>query len=116
LKANSPEVTTEAKTLTCEQKGRAEGKIEGQGNTILRQLNRKFGNLNNAIAEQIKSLKPIQLDSLTEDLLDFQSLDDLLIGSVILKSRLTFCDNCASWRVHSVNFLGSENYFKLPNP
>jgi hypothetical protein len=54
-----------------------QGIVEGQSSTILRLLNRKLGNLPEAIADQIKSLKPIQLDSLTEDLLDFQSLDDL---------------------------------------
>lgn len=60
-------------TTSWEQKGINKGK----SNTILRQLNRKLGTLENAIAEQIKSLEPTQLDSLTEDLLDFQSLDDL---------------------------------------
>jgi Domain of unknown function (DUF4351) len=41
------------------------------------QLNRKLGNLPEKIATRIKSLEPNQLDSLTEDLLDFQALDDL---------------------------------------
>lgn len=50
---------------------------KGQSNTILRLLNRKFGTLDLAITEQIKSLDSEQLDSLTEDLLDFQSLEDL---------------------------------------
>ena len=64
-------------TTSWQRKGRAEGLKEGQSNTIIRQLNRKLGSLDNAITEQIKSLNPEQLDSLTEDLLDFQSLDDL---------------------------------------
>lgn len=50
---------------------------KGQSNTILRLLNRKLGTLDDAIASKIKSLEPNQLDSLTEDLLDFQTLDDL---------------------------------------
>jgi hypothetical protein len=50
---------------------------KGQSNTILRLLNRKLGNLPEKIATRIKSLEPNQLDSLTEDLLDFQALDDL---------------------------------------
>jgi hypothetical protein len=54
-----------------------EGRIEGQSNTILRQLNRKLGNLSEEISRQIKSLEPNQLDTLTEDLLNFQTLDDL---------------------------------------
>ena len=60
-------------TTSWEQKGIA----KGQSNTILRQLNRKFGTLDNKIAEQIKALEPSQLNSLSEDLLDFQSFDDL---------------------------------------
>jgi flagellar biosynthesis/type III secretory pathway protein FliH len=57
--------------------GREQGIVEGQSSTILRLLNRKLGNLPESIADYIKSLKPIQLDSLTEDLLEFQSLGDL---------------------------------------
>ncbi len=53
------------------------GITKGQSNTILRLLNRKLGTIPNAITDQIKSLEPNQLDSLTEDLLDFQTLDDL---------------------------------------
>ncbi|MGL5940105.1 MAG: DUF4351 domain-containing protein [Waterburya sp.] len=58
-------------------KGREEGQKEGQVATILRQLNRKLGNLPEDLAFQIKSLESSQLDSLTEDLLDFQTLEDL---------------------------------------
>jgi hypothetical protein len=54
-----------------------EGRIEEKLAITLRLLNRKLGNLPEAIADRIKSLEPIQLDSLTEDLLDFQSLNDL---------------------------------------
>jgi len=64
-------------TTSWEQKGITIGRAEGQSNTIIRQLNRKLGTLDSGISEQIKSLKPSQLDSLTEDLLDFQSLSDL---------------------------------------
>ena len=51
--------------------------IKGQSNTILRQLSRKFGTLDPSISDRIKSLQPEQLDNLTEDLLDFQTSDDL---------------------------------------
>jgi predicted transposase YdaD len=64
-------------TTSWEEKGRLEGRTEGQSNTILRLLNRKLGNLSEEISRQIKSLEPSQLDTLTEDLLDFQTLDDL---------------------------------------
>jgi hypothetical protein len=50
---------------------------KGQSNTILRQLNRKLGNLSGEITTRIKSLEPNQLDILAEDLLDFQTLNDL---------------------------------------
>jgi len=60
-------------TTSWEEKGR----VEGQSNTILRLLNRKLGNLSEEIVTQIKSLKPNQLDILTEDLLDFETFDDL---------------------------------------
>ncbi len=64
-------------TTSWEQKGIAKGLQEGQIVTILRQLNRKLGNLPEAIATRIKSLNPNQLDLLTEDLLEFETLDDL---------------------------------------
>ncbi|MGL6341887.1 MAG: DUF4351 domain-containing protein, partial [Waterburya sp.] len=54
-----------------------EGRVEGQSNTILRQLNRKLGNLPEEISIQIKSLGQNQLDVLAEDLLDFETFDDL---------------------------------------
>jgi hypothetical protein len=60
-------------TTSWEQKGIA----KGQSNTILRLLNRKLGNLPENLADSVKSLEAAQLDSLTEDLLDFQTLDDL---------------------------------------
>ncbi|MGL5793036.1 MAG: DUF4351 domain-containing protein [Waterburya sp.] len=58
-------------------KGRQQGQKEGQVATILRQLNRKLGNLPEEIATRIKYLEPSQLDSLTEALLDFETFDDL---------------------------------------
>ncbi|WP_019503373.1 DUF4351 domain-containing protein [Pleurocapsa sp. PCC 7319] len=64
-------------TTSWKEEGIAEGLVQGQSNTILRLLNRKLGTLDNALASRIKSLNPDQLDNLTEDLLDFQTLDDL---------------------------------------
>ena len=60
-----------------EIKGRLEGQKQGQVATILRILKRKFGALTSDVVERIESLESSQLDSLTEDLLDFQSSDDL---------------------------------------
>jgi predicted transposase YdaD len=68
-------------TTSWEQKGivrgRQEGRQEGQSTTILKLLNRKLGILPSAITTQIQSLEPNQLDSLTEELLSFETLDDL---------------------------------------
>jgi predicted transposase YdaD len=68
-------------TTSWEQKGisrgREEGRLEEKLAITFRQLNRKLGNLSEEIATQIKSLEPNQLDTLTEDLLDFQALEDL---------------------------------------
>ena len=64
-------------TTSWQRKGRLEGRLEGQSNTILKLLNHKFGTLDEAVVRQIKSLESEQLDSLTEDLLDFQTLEDL---------------------------------------
>ena len=65
-------------TTSWKEEGRLEGQKQGQVATISRQLKRKFGTLESDITDRIESLEPNQLDSLTEDLLDFQSLDDLL--------------------------------------
>ena len=64
-------------TTSWKEEGRLEGRIEEKLRITLRQLNRKLGNLPEEIATQIKSLEPYQLDLLTEDLLDFETLDDL---------------------------------------
>jgi hypothetical protein len=66
-------------TTSWEQKGIVKGRQEEKLSITLRLLNRKLGNLPENLAEQIQALEPTQLDSLTEDLLDFQSLDDLQV-------------------------------------
>jgi hypothetical protein len=66
-------------TTSWEQKGIVKGRQEERLSITLRQLNRKLGTLPENLAKQVKSLEPIQLDSLTEDLLDFQTLDDLQV-------------------------------------
>jgi hypothetical protein len=64
-------------TTSWKEEGRVEGKKDGQVATILRLLNRKLGNLPEKIVTRIKSLESSQLDVLTEDLLDFETLNDL---------------------------------------
>ena len=58
-------------TTSWKEQGIVEGKLEEKLNITLRLLKRKFGTLDNAIAEQIKFLEPSQLDSLTSDSLDY---------------------------------------------
>ena len=67
-------------TTSWKEQGRQEGKVS----TILRLLNRKFGTLDSVISDKISALNSEQLDSLTEELLDFQSFKDLE----------RFLDNC----------------------
>ncbi|MGL5942814.1 MAG: DUF4351 domain-containing protein [Waterburya sp.] len=64
-------------TTSWKEQGIVEGRAEEKLNITLRQLNRKLGNLPEGISTQIKSLEQNQLDVLTEDLLDFETLDDL---------------------------------------
>ena len=68
-------------TTSWEEKGRLEGQLEGRLKEkleiALRQLNRKLGSLSTKTTEHIKSLTSVQLDRLTEDLLDMNSFADL---------------------------------------
>ena len=65
-------------TTSWERKGRLEGQREERISIVLRQLNRKVGQLPEELVTQIKSLEPSQSEALTEDLLDFNTLDDLI--------------------------------------
>ncbi len=60
------------------QEGRQEGRYEGELQTILRQLNRKFGTLSPQLISQISDLPIEQLDALADAVLDFQKLDDFV--------------------------------------
>ena len=59
------------------EKGIREGKTEGQRSLILRQLNRRVGELSIAIQSQIDRLSLPQLENLGEALLDFSTIEDL---------------------------------------
>lgn len=61
-------------TLTSwEERGWQKGEVS----IVLRQLNRKFNQLSPEMETQIQSLEVDQLESLSEALLEFESLDDL---------------------------------------
>ena len=55
----------------------AEGEQEGKLELILRLLNRRFGELDTNLIEQIRGLDVSQLEELAEALLEFSSQDDL---------------------------------------
>ncbi|MGK7940750.1 MAG: Rpn family recombination-promoting nuclease/putative transposase [Crocosphaera sp.] len=57
--------------------GREEGRREGETNLLLRQLNRRIGDISSELSQKIQSLSIEQLENLGEALLDFQSKEDL---------------------------------------
>jgi len=63
--------------LEWEQKTREEAKQEGEQTLIIRQLNRRFGEINPALIQQVQGLSVEQLEELGEALLDFQANADL---------------------------------------
>ena len=56
---------------------KAEGKAEGEVNLVLRQLNRRLGQISSSFISQIRALSVAQLEDLGEALLDFQTDEDL---------------------------------------
>jgi predicted transposase YdaD len=54
------------------------GNKQGEERTIIRQLNRRFGEINSSLIDQIKLLPMEKLDTLAEALLDFSALSDLV--------------------------------------
>ena len=57
--------------------GKAEGVTEGELTLVLRQLHQRFGRLSPELVASIRSLSSVQLETLGEDLLDFQDERDL---------------------------------------
>ncbi|MDT3673018.1 Rpn family recombination-promoting nuclease/putative transposase [Microcystis wesenbergii] len=57
--------------------GLQEGRQEGEANLVLRQLNRRIGDISPELLPNIRSLDLEQLENLGEALLDFQSPQDL---------------------------------------
>jgi predicted transposase/invertase (TIGR01784 family) len=55
-----------------------DAKADGEQILVLKQLNRKLGNINPEIRSQVNSLTIDKLESLGEDLLDFTQMSDLL--------------------------------------
>ncbi|GBF79319.1 Rpn family recombination-promoting nuclease/putative transposase [Aphanothece sacrum] len=57
--------------------GREEGKQQGEANLVVRQLNRRIGQISPDLSKQIHRLSIEQLENLGEALLDFKSEEDL---------------------------------------
>jgi len=68
---NMPYITS------IERAGRIKGKLEGEQKVILRQLNRRIGELQPSVIEQIEKLPVEQLEELAEALLDFSTVVNL---------------------------------------
>ncbi|MEB3218962.1 MAG: DUF4351 domain-containing protein [Nostocales cyanobacterium 94392] len=54
------------------------GEQKGEERTIIRQLNRRFGQLDSSLITKVKALSIEKLDELAEALLDFSEVDDLI--------------------------------------
>jgi predicted transposase YdaD len=60
-----------------DQRDREQAKQEGEQNLILRQLNRRFGEIDASLIERVQELSIEQLENLGEALLDFTTVADL---------------------------------------
>jgi predicted transposase YdaD len=60
------------------ERGKEEGKQEGEQTLVLRQLQRRVGELPQEVQRQIQTLSLEQLEALGEALLDFAAIEDLL--------------------------------------
>jgi predicted transposase YdaD len=54
-----------------------QGEQQGEANLIIRLLSKRFGNLDIAIASQIRQLSISQLETLGESIFDFSAMADL---------------------------------------
>lgn len=77
--ADDRELIMRLAPLYQEDKARAiqEGEQRGEQRLVLRQLNRRFGEIDSALIERIQGLSIEQLESLAEALLDFTAIADL---------------------------------------
>jgi hypothetical protein len=60
-----------------EEIGEARGRVSGQRDLVLRQLDRKIGPLSTELRAQVAALAPEVLLELSDALLDFTSVDQL---------------------------------------
>ncbi len=60
------------------EEGKQQGKQQGEQNLVIRQLQRRVGELPQEVIEEIQALSLERLEALGEALLDFTTMDDLL--------------------------------------
>jgi predicted transposase YdaD len=60
------------------QKGEQRGEQKGEQRTIIRLLNRRFGEIDSSLIDKIRMLTIEQLDNLADVLLDFADIADLV--------------------------------------
>ena len=61
-----------------EERGEKRGEVKGKRNTLMRQLNRRLGEIDSLLVDQIQLLTVEKLDDLAEELLDFSEIADLV--------------------------------------
>ena len=61
-----------------EKQGEKLGRTEGEQRTIIRQLTRRFGELDSSLVDRIKTLNIEKLDNLADALLDFSNINNLV--------------------------------------
>ncbi|MBD2664399.1 hypothetical protein B6N60_00884 [Richelia sinica FACHB-800] len=59
------------------QQGVQQGEQQGEANLVIRQLSKRFGNLDPVITSQIRQLSISQLETLGESIFDFSAMADL---------------------------------------
>jgi len=61
-----------------EKRGEKRGEVKGKRNTLMRQLNRRLGEIDSLLVDQIQILTVEKLDDLAEALLEFSEVTDLV--------------------------------------
>lgn len=59
------------------KEGEKRGELRGEANLVIRQLSKRFGNIDTEIASQIRQLSSPQLETLGESIFDFSAMADL---------------------------------------
>ena len=62
------------------KRGRAEGRAEGQADLLLRQIQRRFGAVDEATAQRIRSAQAQELETWSLNILDAETLEDVFRG------------------------------------